>query len=110
MAGADAIAEALYLVNAIYHGGRQLAVGGSVAHVEVVERMEYLSVKRDPAAGREFYTLTYLSLYWNQITDIAPLSALTSLTRLYLRNNPGEFSDSDETVVLLKSRGCSVHL
>eukprot|EP01051_Picozoa_sp_SAG22_P004974 SAG22_NODE_283_length_13027_cov_25.568535_5_plen_248_part_00 len=55
-------------------------------------------------------SLTWLSLYKNQITDIAPLKSLTSLRILDLQNNPGKFSDSDETVVLLKSRGCKVFL
>eukprot|EP01051_Picozoa_sp_SAG22_P003490 SAG22_NODE_171_length_16646_cov_6.580528_6_plen_83_part_00 len=32
------------------------------------------------------------------------------LTRLWCENNPGKFSNSDETVVLLKSRGCNVYL
>eukprot|EP01051_Picozoa_sp_SAG22_P005997 SAG22_NODE_376_length_11537_cov_29.420353_5_plen_399_part_00 len=54
-------------------------------------------------------SLTILNLQSNQITDITPLSALTSLTSLGLRNNPGKFSNSDETVVLLKSRGCRVY-
>eukprot|EP01051_Picozoa_sp_SAG22_P018877 SAG22_NODE_3312_length_1786_cov_2.332543_2_plen_213_part_00 len=55
-------------------------------------------------------SLTDLRLSNNQITDIAPLMTLTSLRRLYLYENPGEFSDSDETVVLLKSRRCRVSL
>eukprot|EP01051_Picozoa_sp_SAG22_P024297 SAG22_NODE_6672_length_824_cov_4.542069_2_plen_216_part_00 len=58
-------------------------------------------------------SLTSLNLEANQITDIAPLSALTSLTefcQLDLNGNPGNFSDSDETVVLLKSRGCKVNV
>eukprot|EP01051_Picozoa_sp_SAG22_P000368 SAG22_NODE_9_length_35992_cov_37.278104_7_plen_88_part_00 len=57
-------------------------------------------------------SLNYLFLDHNQITDIAPLSALTSLRTLYLNGNlrPRRFSDSDETVVLLKSRGCNVYV
>eukprot|EP01051_Picozoa_sp_SAG22_P028805 SAG22_NODE_10351_length_539_cov_50.668182_1_plen_74_part_00 len=55
-------------------------------------------------------SLTYLDLRNNQITDIAPLSALTSLTDLDLSNNPWKFSNSDPIVILLKSRGCKVYL
>eukprot|EP01051_Picozoa_sp_SAG22_P019079 SAG22_NODE_3407_length_1731_cov_1.334559_1_plen_108_part_00 len=52
--------------------------------------------------------LTSLGLHSNQITDIAMLSALTSLKGLWIFNNPGNFSNSDRTVGLLKSRGCTV--
>ena len=34
-----------------------------------------------------------MDLNGNQITDLAPLSALTSLRTLYLERNPGKFSD-----------------
>eukprot|EP01043_Picozoa_sp_COSAG02_P086252 COSAG02_NODE_23736_length_710_cov_0.541735_1_plen_119_part_00 len=53
-------------------------------------------------------SLTRLGLEDNRITDIAPLSAQPPLRWLWLENNPGEFSVSDETVVLLKSRGSEV--
>eukprot|EP01051_Picozoa_sp_SAG22_P010940 SAG22_NODE_1016_length_6022_cov_13.332095_4_plen_439_part_00 len=53
-------------------------------------------------------SLATLYLFGNQIADITPLAALTSLTRLELQFNPGNFSDADETVVLLRSRGCDV--
>eukprot|EP01051_Picozoa_sp_SAG22_P007594 SAG22_NODE_540_length_9301_cov_422.312758_2_plen_202_part_00 len=55
-------------------------------------------------------SLRTLILSSNQITDIAPLAALTSLTYLDLNSqlNGRGFSDSDETVVLLKSRGSEV--
>eukprot|EP01051_Picozoa_sp_SAG22_P005906 SAG22_NODE_366_length_11615_cov_13.379125_8_plen_146_part_00 len=49
----------------------------------------------------------------NQITDIAPLSALTSLDELYFDDNPwtGQpFGRSNwDTMCLLRSRGCRVH-
>eukprot|EP01051_Picozoa_sp_SAG22_P024166 SAG22_NODE_6575_length_836_cov_44.424695_2_plen_116_part_00 len=49
-------------------------------------------------------SLWSLSLDNNQITDITPLTALTKLITLTLGDNPGKFSDYDETVVLLRSR------
>ena len=52
--------------------------------------------------------LTRLSLYQNQIADIGPLQHLTALTELNLQEN--QIADTDPTVVLLKSRGCSVRL
>eukprot|EP01051_Picozoa_sp_SAG22_P003626 SAG22_NODE_179_length_16124_cov_7.355445_7_plen_466_part_00 len=55
-------------------------------------------------------SLRQLALTGNRITDVAPLSALTSLRYLFLDGNPGPFSDSDETVRLLQSRGCHVGL
>ena len=56
----------------------------------------------------ELTALTHLYLDGNQITDIKPLGSLTALTYLYLSGNQGKFSGQDETVILLKSRGCYV--
>eukprot|EP01051_Picozoa_sp_SAG22_P013795 SAG22_NODE_1589_length_4048_cov_68.361611_2_plen_61_part_00 len=42
-------------------------------------------------------SLAHLVLQDNQITDLAPLAALTSLTSLDLGGNPGRFNKSDES-------------
>eukprot|EP01051_Picozoa_sp_SAG22_P005112 SAG22_NODE_295_length_12850_cov_9.179202_11_plen_218_part_00 len=85
-----------------------------IAPLSALTSLDYLDlgVNRitDIAPLKSLTSLTLLDLMDNHITDIAPLKSLTSLRTLRLRNNPGEFSDSDETVVLLKSRGCSVQL
>ena len=80
----------------------------------IVCAIRWIEKEKKKKWGDPGTSLTWLNLNRNQITDIAPLSALTVsgalLTTLFLDNNPGEFSDSDETVILLMSRGCDVRV
>ena len=91
----------------LYLDKNQIADIGPLQHLTALTRL-YLQENQIADIGplRHLTALTSLSLGQNQTADIGPLQHLTALTQLYLSHN--QIADTDPTVVLLKSRGCSV--
>ena len=93
----------------LYLGGNQIADVGPLQHLTALTRLGLGENQiADIGPLQHLTALTRLCLPHNQIADIGPLQHLTALTELNLQEN--QIADTDPTVVLLKSRGCSVRL